>query len=95
MTATSRIPTVPNKSFFAMNRWFNKMYRAGLLYHPDDAAETIFNIQTGKPTFTQEECLSLNAAVAHMFEMHGDNVYAVGLKYFHKAMGIEPDYSPP
>ena len=94
MTVTPRIPAAPNKSIFSMNRWFQKMHQAGLLFHPDDAAETIVDNQTGKPTFTPEECLSLNATVALMFEMHGDRVYSVGLNYFHKAMGIQPDYSP-
>lgn len=93
MTTASRIPEVPNSSYFAMNRWFYKMYLAGLLYHPDEPAETIVKISTGEPTFTQEECMKLNKAVSVMFEHHGDAVYGCGLKYFHKALGITPDYA--
>lgn len=93
MQITSRVPAHPNKSFFAMNRWFNKMYLAGLLYHPDEPAEEIINIISGEPTFTPEECVELNKAVASMFAQHGDKVYQVGLQYFHKAMGISPDYA--
>lgn len=93
MKITSRIPEVPNGSYFAMNRWFYKMYLAGLLYHPDDPAETIVQIATGEATFTPEECDELNEAVNVMFEHHGDAVYDCGLKYFHKALGITPDYT--
>lgn len=88
-----RIPSLPNKSFFAMSRWFNKMYLAGLLYHPDEPAEAIINTASGQPTFTPEECIELNKAVKRMFDHHGDKVYGVGLQYFHKAMGIKPQYS--
>ena len=93
MQIESRIPALPNKSFFAMNRWFNKMYQAGLLYPPDEPAETIFNTASGQPTFTPEECVELNKAVDLMFANHGDKVYQVGLQYFHKAMGIKPEHS--
>ncbi len=93
MTTTSRIPEVPNGSYFAMNRWFYKMYLAGLLYHPDEPAETIVEITTGEPTFTPEECINLNKAVSVMFDRHGDTVYGCALKYFHKALGITPDYT--
>lgn len=93
MQIKPRIPALPNKSFFAMNRWFYQMHLAGLLYHPDDPAETIINLANGQPTFTAEECGELNQAVDFMFDLHGDKVYDVGLHYFHKAMGIKPEYS--
>ncbi|MEI7516376.1 MAG: hypothetical protein WCK81_13400 [Betaproteobacteria bacterium] len=93
MPAQPRIPAPPNKSLFAMNRWFNKMYLAGLLYHPDEPAELVIDIASGKPTFTPEECVELNKAIESMFNQHGDKVYQVGLRYFHKAMGIKPVYS--
>ena len=92
MQIKSRIPALPGKSFFAMNRWFNKMYLAGLLYHPDEPAAAIINITSGKPTFTPDACIELNRAVELMFANHGDKVYAVGLQYFHKAMGIQPEH---
>ena len=93
MQIKSRIPVLPGTSFFAMNHWFNKMYLAGLLYHPDEPAEAIINITSGKPTFTPEECAELNKAVELMFENHGDKVYHVGLQYFHKAMSMKPVHS--
>lgn len=93
MKTTPRIPEVPNGSYFAMNRWFEKMYLAGLLYHPDEPAENIVEIATGKPTFDTDECIKLNRAVDVMFKHQGDAVYECGIKYFHKALGITPDYT--
>lgn len=93
MNTTSRIPSVTGKSYFALNRWFYKMYLAGLLFHPDDAPETIESVATGERTFTDAECVELNQAVTSLFEFHGDAVYECGLKYFHKAMGITPNYA--
>ena len=93
MHVSTRIPTRPNKSFFAMNRWFYKMYFAGLLYHPDDQAETIISLSSGQPTFSPDECLELNRSVDLMIDHHGDNVYGVALHYFHKAMDIHPQFS--
>lgn len=89
MQIKTRIPALPGKSFFAMNRWFNKMYLAGLLYHPDEPAVEITNITSGQPTFTPEECIELNKAVELMLANHGERVYQVGLQYFHKAMGMK------
>ena len=37
--------------------------------------------------------MKLNKAVSVMFEHHGDAVYGCGLKYFHKTLGITPDYA--
>ena len=89
MQSIARIPDLPNNSFFAMNRWFYKMYQAGLLFHPDDAAKEIVD-QSGNATFTGEECEQLDEAVGRMFKVHGDLVYDVGLTYFQKALGITP-----
>lgn len=91
MQTTSRIPSLPNKSFFAMNRWFYKMQQAGLLYHPDERAENIVVIETGAPMFDSVECEVLDALMDQMFEVHGDKVYDVCVKHVHRAMGIKPE----
>lgn len=95
MQTNERIPVLSNNSYFAMNRWFYKLQKAGLLYNVDDPAEIIVDISTGMPTFTPQESIELNRAVASMFDRHGENVYDVGLHYFHKAMDFIPDYSEP
>lgn len=87
MHTNSRIPDLPNDSFYAMNRWFYKLYRADLLFNPDDSANSIVDA-AGNSIFTDEECNRLNAAVERMFAAHGELVYDLGLKYFHKALSI-------
>ncbi len=91
MQTTSRIPSLPNKSYFAMNRWFQQMQQAGLLYHPDERAEEIVDIETDAPMFDPAECELLDALIDQMFEVHGDKVYDVCIKHVHKAMGIKPE----
>ena len=88
MKTVSRIPQIPNCSYFAMNHWFHQMYKLGLLYHPDEFAENIIQFTTGEAIFTPEECFELNKAVEFMFEHHGDDVYDCGIRYFHKSLGI-------
>jgi hypothetical protein len=51
MQITSRIPSLPSNSFYAMNKWFQQMQHAGLLYHPDERAENIVVFETGAPMF--------------------------------------------
>lgn len=87
MQTVSRIPDVPNDSFFAMNRWFYKLYQANLLFHVDDSPDSIVD-ELGGQVFTAEECECLDAAVDRMFAVHGDLVYEVGLKYFRKALPL-------
>lgn len=87
MQSSSRIPDLINDSFFAMNRWFYKLYKADLLFNPDDSADSIVD-GAGNAIFTDEECNRLNSAVGRMFAVHGELVYDVGLKYLHKALLI-------
>lgn len=94
MSQTSRIPALPNRSLFAMNRWFYKMYQSGLLYHPDESAENIVCLDTNETLFTKAECIVLNKAIDTMFKIHGDKVYDVCLHYSQMALGIEPDCVP-
>lgn len=91
MQTTARIPSLPNLSYFAMNRWFYKMQQAGLLYHPDEQAENILDIKTGAPMFDPAECDVLDSLMDQMFECHGDKVYEVCLKHVHKAMGFKAE----
>lgn len=93
MTIQNRIPAVPGKSSFALEHWFSRLSATGLLFNPDDRPEDIVSIATGEPTFTAAECLVLNESLQILFENHGERVYEVALRYFHKAMGIQPDYS--
>jgi len=87
----SRIPELPDTSFESMKLWFSCMSDRGLLFHPDDAPESIFVIATGEPTFSANECDEVNAVLNEMFELHGDNVYKAAYPVFMKYMGIQLD----
>ena len=95
MNTQNRIPAVPGKSRFALERWFNGLCAADLLFHPDDRPEDIISNATGEPTLTTEECLVLNKSLNKLFEHHGDKVYEVALKYAYKTMGIQDGYLYP
>lgn len=94
MSKQTRIPDIPGKSAFALERWFYKLDQAGLLFNPDDAPEEIVSISTGEPVFSAEECKVLTESVNRLFEYHGDKVYDVALKYVYRAMGIAPEMAP-
>jgi len=91
MKPMSRVPAAPNKSRFALERWYQQLHANGLLFHPDDHPEDIVSLATGARVFTPEECATLNQSLDLLFETHGDLVYDVALKYFHKAMNIRPE----
>ena len=88
-----RVPELPGKSRFALERWVHRLSANGLLFNPDDRPESIISIDTGEQLFTAAECQILNASLDCLFEHHGDTVREVALKYFYKAMGIQPDYT--
>jgi hypothetical protein len=88
MKNANRIPSVPGKSRFAMEHWFNTLYLRGLLFHPDDQPENIVRVGTGKLAFTPQECKILREGIQVMFDCHGDQVYDVALEYCMKTMAI-------
>ncbi len=88
-----RVPELPGKSRLALERWFYKLNASGLLFNPDDRPESIISIDTGEQLFSAAECRILNESLDRLFEHHGDTVREVALKYFYKAMGIQPDYT--
>lgn len=89
MKKINRIPVITGKSSFALARWFGKLTASGLLFHPDDRPENIISIETKEPTFTEEECATLNESLELLFDLHGDLVYDVALSYLQRAMGIK------
>lgn len=64
-----------------MNLWFLQMYNAGLLYHPDDAAETILLTRDGSRLFSDAEAAVLNGMLAAMFARFGNQVYDAAWQY--------------
>jgi hypothetical protein len=89
MNKLNRIPAIPGKSRFALERWFKKLHLEGLLFHPDDQPEDIVSIATGEQVFAPLECQKLREGIRILFESHGDLVYEVALNYFQKSMEVK------
>lgn len=62
-----------------------------LLFHPDDAPESIVSIANNERTFTDDECQKLNTIIAEMFEQFNDAVYEAAYPSFMKSMAIVLD----
>lgn len=88
---TSRIPDFSDQSFDGMLNWFATMSVRELLFHPDDPADQIYDIASGKRTFTRNEARKAQQIVHTMFELHGDDVYEAAYPIFMKCMGIKLD----
>lgn len=88
---TSRIPDFSGKCFDDMLIWFSEMSVRDLLFHPDDAPNTIISCTTGRKFFTSRECRKLENIISGMFSRFGDNVYEAAYPLFMKRMGIQLD----
>ena len=88
---TSRIPDFSNKSFDGMLTWFAEMSVHELVFHPDDAPESIVSIATGEKVFTADECQKLENTLSEMFDQFNDEVYEAAYPVFMKRMGIQLD----
>jgi hypothetical protein len=88
---TSRIPDFSNKSFDGMLTWFAEMAIRDLIFHPDDAPESIVSIATGEKTFTDDECQKLENTLSEMFNLFNDDVYEAAYPIFMKHIGVQLD----
>ena len=88
---TSRIPDFSDKSFDGMLTWFAEMSVHELVFHPDDAPESIVSIATGEKVFTADECQKLENTLSEMFGQFNDEVYEAAYPVFMKRMGIQLD----
>lgn len=88
MIAANRIPQIRDLSFNSMSAWFVKLDALNILFHPDDAPETIIDLKSGQRSFNQNEVSALNAVLEPMFALHGDKVYDAAYPVFMARMGI-------
>ena len=85
---TSRIPDFTNKSRSGMSIWFTEMSLRGVLFHTEDAPESICKIATGERTSSAEECIKLDKIMSEMFALFGDGVSEVCYPVFARAAGL-------
>lgn len=88
---TSRIPSYTEKSFDGMPIWFAEMSKRDLLFHPDDAPESIVSLSDGEQFFSAYECRLINNIFDDMFSEFGDDVYEAAYPVYMKRMGIQLD----
>ncbi len=88
---TSRIPDFADNSFDGMLMWFSEMSVRGLLFHPDDAPESIESFDSNEKCFTENECNKLDRILCNMFEQFGNDVYEAAYPIFMKCAGWKLD----
>ena len=84
---TSRIPVYDSSNPDGMLIWFAEMSKRGLLFHPEDAPESIIEIAGGTPLFSNAECGEIASILRCMFAEHGDDVIGVCYPVFMRAAG--------
>ena len=84
----SRIPDFATKSREGMSIWFTEMSLRGLLFHPEDAPDSIYTIATSERTFTAWECTKLDGIMSEMFALFGDGVCEACYPIFMRTAGL-------
>lgn len=69
-----RIPNITNNTQEAMSQWFSDMADSGLIFHPEDAADSIVHISSGKPFFSLFEAAKAQKILDGFFTQFGDAV---------------------
>lgn len=87
----SRIPEFVDTSLDSVSMWFAEMSVRDLLFHPDDAPETIGSAEDGEGFFTAAECAELKRILDQMFDRYGDEVYEAAYPVFMKSEGLRLD----
>lgn len=83
-----RIPELADASYEAMDAWFAKMVEADLFFNPDDPAESIVSVATGKPFFSRSECVKLDGIIQGLFAGHPSSLHDCALTHMRRAMGM-------
>lgn len=73
-TMFNRIPTLADNSVASMDQWFSEMSDCGLIFHPEDAAESMVYRDSGKPLFTTEEAYRAQMILDGFFRQFGEAV---------------------
>lgn len=88
MADINRMPKLQDQSKDAMDRWFLEMAEAGLIFHPEDSAESIVKISDGKPFFSPEEAASAQRIMNDLYDRFGgDAVIDSAYPHFMRAAG--------
>jgi hypothetical protein len=87
----NRIPDVKNNSAEAMSLWFAEMAANDLIYHPENEAADLVDIENGKPFFTQCEAKKAQSIMDGFYSRFKyERVMKVCYPHFMKAAGFQP-----
>lgn len=85
--SVSRIPIYDAADPNGITLWFAELSRLGLLFHPENAPETIVEVRSGRHVFSDVECGELREILGGMFAEHGDEVIESCYPIFMRAGG--------
>ena len=92
MQATSRIPKLTEASFDGALLWFSQLQCEGMLFHPEDDPETIYNIADNQKSFSDAEVAELRFVIDELETGIGhDSMIEAAYPIFMNAMGIKLD----
>ena len=84
------IPNLQDSSMSAMDHWFASMAAEGLIFHPEDAANSIVYISNGKPFFSVEAAAKAQGILDELFLQFGDeSVIEMAYPHFMQAAGFQ------
>lgn len=90
---TDRIPDFVDKNQQGMQAWFSEMARRGLLFHPEDSASEMIDLESGEPMFRGDECTKLDAIIAEMFAKFGAGVCDAAYPIFMSTAGFPAQHT--
>ena len=92
MQTISRIPQLTEASFDGALLWFSQLQCEGLLFHPEDDPDTIYQIADNRKTFSDSEVTELSFVIGEIETSIGhDTMIEAAYPIFINAMGIQLD----
>ena len=72
-----RIPKLKAVTITSAKSWFKRMHLLGLMFHPDNEPEEIFQIVNRVPQFSGMECVQIRQCLDRLIAALGDKVYDI------------------
>lgn len=92
MQTTTRLPKLTGTTHDGARAWFSELQRKGLLFHPEDDPDTIFQIADNQKTFSSAEAAVLRLVLGEIETAIGhDQMIGAACPVFMRAMGATPD----
>ncbi|MCG8391722.1 MAG: hypothetical protein MI745_01425 [Pseudomonadales bacterium] len=80
MVSAQDVPSWSDPTIRGLLWWWREMAERRLIFHPDDAPESIVSVESGEAVFDASACQKLKDIIARMMILHGDDVYSAGFE---------------